>query len=151
MLSSKMRDVMIDHLDGRAVPIIRISELSGVEASRAADRHITTRALLLRGFLKPNSNQTKNPVYTLITEKGRAELCALLGEYADAILRARFELPPRGDEAPPTSRSLAENRVAHRRGWTLPVDIPAADAHLGMDYFTPATEGASDGDPTEAG
>ena len=132
MLSTKMRDVLIDHLDGAAVPIIKISELSGLDASRAADRHLTTRALILRGFLKHNSNRAKAPTHTLITEAGRAELAALLGEYADALIRARFELPPAGDAAIP---SRGQERRRHEAEH-FPVDIPAADAHLSGDYFT---------------
>ncbi len=150
MLSSKMRDVLIDHLDGRPVPLLRTSELSGVEAKRCADRWLTTRSLLLRGFLKHNSNGAKAPTHTLVTEAGRRELGALLGEYADAIVRARFEMPPAGDAVPTLPaphRRLAENRALAAAG----VDIPDAGAHLSMDNFTPATEGAADGSPTEAG
>lgn len=144
MLSSKMRDVLIDHLDGAAVPIIKISELSGLDASRGADRHITTRALILRGFLKHNSNRAKVPTHTLITEAGRAELCALLGEYADAIMRARLELPPVGEhyEALPAAKRRQEEfrRLAGAR-----VDIPGG-AHILAGTILPPTEGAADGD-----
>ena len=158
MLSSKMRDVLIDHLDGRAVPIVKPIGASGgaykaveaLAASRDADRSLTIRALLTRGFLKHNSNRAKPPTHTLITEAGRKELGALLGEYADAILRARFEMPPAGDAVPTLPaphRRLAENRALAAAG----VDIPGAGAHLSKDYFTPGAEGAADGSPTETG
>ncbi len=148
MLSSKMRDVLIDHLDGAAVPIIKISELSGLDASRAADRHLTTRALILRGFLKHNSNRAKAPTHTLITEAGRAELAALLGEYADAIVRARLELPPVGEhyEALPA----AKRRQEEFRKLAGAVDIPG-EAHILGGRILPPAEGAADGDDRSQG
>ena len=154
MLSSKMRDVLIDHLDGRAVPIVKPIGASGgaykaveaLAASRDADRSLTIRALLTRGFLKHNSNRAKPPTHTLITEAGRKELGALLGEYADAILRARFEMPPSGDGADITRWHDRRRREAAY----FPVDIPAADAHLIGDNCT-RSEGADDGSPTETG
>ena len=160
MLSSNMRDVLIEHLDGTAVPIMRVSELRGFRGAAGGDRLRTTQALLARGLLKTNGARSsahafqphqKAATHTLITEAGRRELCALLGEYADAITRARFEMPPSGDGLPipplPHRRAAQSKMDARRAG----VDISAADAHLSEDYFTHATEGASDGDPTEAG
>ena len=85
LLSSNMRDVLIDHLDGREVPVIRVSELSGIEASRRGDRILTTRALILRGFLKYPGSRSKAPTHTLITEAGRKELGALPAELMDAL------------------------------------------------------------------
>ena len=155
LLSSNMRDVLIDHLDGREVPIMRVSELRGFRGAAGGDRLRTTQALLSRGLLKTNGARSasyavqqhqKAPTHTTITEAGRRELCALLGEYADAIVRARFELPPTGDGA-------AVERWQDRRrreAAYFPVDIPAADAHLIGDNCT-RSEGASDGSPTEAG
>jgi hypothetical protein len=151
VLSSNMRDVLIDHLDGREVPIMRVSELRGFRGAAGGDRLRTTQALLARGFLKTDGVQGRRaPVHTTITEAGRAELCALLGEYADALVRARFGMPPSGDGVsivPAQRRRLAEAKDAARRG----VDISAESAHLNVDYFPPAAEGATDGDPTEAG
>jgi hypothetical protein len=151
LLSSQMRDVLIDHLDGAEVPIVRVSELKGFRGAAGGDRLRTTQALLARGLLKTNGARStafavqhhqKAPTHTTITEAGRRELCALLGEYADAILRARFEVPPSGDGA-----DLARWQDRHRREAAyFPVDIPAGSAHLGMDNFTHATEGAADGD-----
>ena len=159
LLSSNMRDVLIDHLDGREVPIMRVSELQGYRGAAGGDRLRTTQALLARGLLKTNGARSasyavqqhqKAPTHTTITEAGRRELCALLGEYADAIMRARFEMPPSGDGVPIPPiphRRLAEAARAARSG----VDIRDESAHLSMDNFTPATEGAADGSPTEAG
>jgi hypothetical protein len=90
-LSTTMRDVLIEHLDGAAVPIVR----------RPGDRDRVVKALILRGLLKVNSNQAKAPTHTLITEPGRAELAALLGEYADAIVRAKFQMPPQAEAETP--------------------------------------------------
>ncbi len=144
MLSSKMRDVLIDHLDGAAVPVvkIKISELGGLDASRAADRYITTRALILRGFLKYPSNRAKAPTHTLITEAGRAELGMLLGEYADALARARSLLPAAedGDGEPPTRGQDRRRREAERP----PVDI-AAEAPILGGKILPRTEETADG------
>ncbi len=155
LLSSNMRDVLIEHLDGREVPIMRVSELRGFRGAAGGDRLRTTQALLSRGLLKTNGARStayavqqhqKAPTHTMITEAGRRELCALLGEYADAIVRARFELPPTGDgEAVARWQDRRRREAAH-----FPVDIPGADAHLSVDYLT-RSEGAADGRPTEAG
>jgi hypothetical protein len=157
LLSSKMRDVLIDHLDGQAVPVVRPVGADGGEwkaheglaASRNADRHITTRALLARGFLKYNSNRAKAPTHTFITDAGRKELGALLGEYADALARARFEMPPTGDGAPtpPAShRRLAEAQALADAGIAA-VDFPGG-AHILGGKILPRTQGAADGDPS---
>ncbi len=155
LLSSHMRDVLIDHLDGREVPIMRVSELQGFRGAAGGDRLRTTQALLSRGLLKTNGARSasyavqqhqKAPTHTTITEAGRRELCALLGEYADAIVRARFEMPPSGDGAA-TARVQDRRR---REAKYFPVDIPGADAHLSVDDFT-RPEGVPDERPTEAG
>ena len=140
LLSSNMRDVLIDHLDGREVPIVRVSELKGFRGAAGGDRLRTTQALLARGFLKTNGARSsayavqqhqKAPTHTTITEAGRRELCALLGEYADAIMRARFELPPTGDGAAVERWQDRRRREAAH----FPVDNPAGSAHLGVDNF----------------
>jgi hypothetical protein len=147
LLSSNMRDVLIDHLD-KEVPILRVAELRGFRGSAGGDRIRTVQALLARGLLKTNGIRGKRAgTHTLMTEAGRRELCALLGEYADAIMRARFELPPAGGGVPtaPAPHRRKAEAEALAAGAHFDVDISAAEAHLNGDYPTPA-EGATDGD-----
>jgi hypothetical protein len=86
MISRKMRDVLIDHLDGREVPIIHATEASGMEARDLALKQHTTSALLHRRLLKIDGKLP--PRTTTITESGRSELCRALADWADALARA---------------------------------------------------------------
>ena len=93
MLSRPMRDILIDHLDGTRVPIIRnTAALSGEAAAKAAARYYTTGALLKRGLLRTDQHiPTRN---TIITEAGRAALCEALANWAEALSRIDDHILP---------------------------------------------------------
>ncbi len=89
-LSRLQRDIMIEHLDGVAIPIIRpLSCIDGLDRQNAQRRLQTTTSLLIRRYLKPD-NKIK-PTHTLITDRGREVLAALLGDWADALARAEWD------------------------------------------------------------
>ena len=89
-LSTGMRDVLIAHLDGNKVPFILMAR-NRVEQ----DQMISTAALMRRQMLKPwrgdqNYSEMARPKFTVITDIGREALGKLLGDYADAIVRAKM-------------------------------------------------------------
>ena len=80
MVSPQMRDVLIEHLDGKKVRIRAAKSLTNLEKSQAISRRTTVECLLRRGWL----HMVKS-THTQITVEGRERLAELLGEYADAI------------------------------------------------------------------
>jgi hypothetical protein len=93
MISIAMRDVLIRHLDGNEVIIIRSAMVKdNYEAWQASAAMNTTQALLARGLLRPVGSH--KPYATVITDSGRAELAKALADWADAMVRAKWELPP---------------------------------------------------------
>jgi hypothetical protein len=99
MISRQMRDVLIDHLDGCGVPIVRTSVVSsGLHNFEIAARFNTTNALLLRRFIRPDKKI--NPTHTFITEAGRKYLAMALADWAEALIRAGYDGDP---PAPPAS------------------------------------------------
>lgn len=70
------RDVLIDHLDNRPVPL-----------NTKHPRWETTKFLLRAGLLKYGAGHR----HSLITEAGRLALCRVLGEYAEVLIRAGFK------------------------------------------------------------
>ena len=86
MITRTVREALIAHMDGHAVPYIVISHDDGMAASQAAAKATTIRALIARGWLRPD--RCIKPKHTYITELGRAELTRLLAEYADVLTRA---------------------------------------------------------------
>jgi hypothetical protein len=89
MISSAMRDVLIEHLDGPAA----ILAPSGCTWNRTdahdtarANRFRTMKALIERGMLRPDANM--RPRLTHITTAGRAALAEALADWADALTRA---------------------------------------------------------------
>lgn len=89
MISRTMRDVLIDHLDCRAVPILRPSDSSGQDARDRSVRHSVTEALIVRGLLR--TDHRYKPQTTIMTEAGRAALAAVLADWAEAIVKAQFK------------------------------------------------------------
>jgi hypothetical protein len=78
-LTPLQRNFLIKHIDGSGeIPVpVFVAERKGPRA-----------ALIARGLLKPNRPNFASK--TLLTEKGRAVLAIILGEYADALVRAGF-------------------------------------------------------------
>lgn len=78
-----LRDILIEHLDGAAVDF------------RLADPHSSRRraimVLLERGLIE--ATDRARPSATTITEKGRAEMCRLLANWADALLKVGYGDP----------------------------------------------------------
>ena len=84
-ISVAMRDMLIEHLDGVKVPfVVSMKVNDGLLSVDAQHRLQTTNALILRGYIR----KTKSQKYTVITTNGRYMLGQLLGDYADALVRA---------------------------------------------------------------
>lgn len=93
MISRKMRDVLIEHIDGNRVEIQRAIS-SGVDAVAQWGRTLTFDALVKRGFLRPDGpgTLTSRPRYTVITEAGRAALAETLADWAEALVLAGYSV-----------------------------------------------------------
>ena len=119
-LSAIQRDILIEHLDGRPVTLIRPPVGHDADKDRRARiiwRH-TIQALLTRGFLETRKAD-KWRMETVITEAGRAALARELAQWADKLWRAldaTSEPPRRTSEA---FRALLESITA---------DLPADGA-----------------------
>ena len=80
MISASIRDMLIDHLDGRVVPV----------DVTIRGRAITLFACLERGFIRYDHPPSRYA--TVITTLGRAALAEALAEWAEALVRAGFDL-----------------------------------------------------------
>lgn len=76
-LTRDLRDVLIEHLDGKEVP------LSSVEPKSRRQRTFS----VLRTMRMLRGVPEEMPRHTIITDKGRHELAKMLADYADAFLR----------------------------------------------------------------
>lgn len=79
-LSAAQKEYLVDHLDGQR-PL----------ANRNAHEVRTRGSLLARGFIHHKETITSRPTATVLTDKGRDALCAILAEYAEQLLRAEQE------------------------------------------------------------
>jgi hypothetical protein len=87
-ISKVMRDVLIEHIDGRPVRI----KPAKTDRTEHADQQLmvkrkTIHALIERGYLETVVNAKSCD--TVITTKGREELCAALADWAEALVAAR--------------------------------------------------------------
>jgi hypothetical protein len=76
-LTSLQRDLLIDHIDGEVLLSM-------------ANRHLVQvrNALMRNGLLRGSSPHTIRPRGTVLTERGRAAVGMILGDCADALVRA---------------------------------------------------------------
>lgn len=100
MITRKMRDVLIEHIDGPVPVVVPNGPRGGRYARDVAIRARTIRALLGRRLIRGRSDSPR-PDQTVLTEAGRAELAEALADWADAIVRARRDVgsTPLEDEA----------------------------------------------------
>ena len=108
-LTEAMRDVLIEHLDGRAVPVVVVAK-NGLDGPALGRRQQVVQAMVERGYLKQANATTRHP-FTTITDKGRARLSEALANWADALVRARHPFfDPTGQpwRAPEHLREAAE-------------------------------------------
>lgn len=90
-LSVAARDVLIEHIDGRPVPIIVPTSVDPIDRPAMGCRYKATAALLKRGFLRTDGSGAR-PAATVITEAGRMKLASELADWADAIQRAALAI-----------------------------------------------------------
>lgn len=81
LMSAAMRDILLQHIDGAEVPIIRRQE-----GSRAK----SFSCLVRLGLIKPT--KFSHPTHTVITALGRIALRRVLAEYADVLVRAGYRV-----------------------------------------------------------
>jgi hypothetical protein len=109
LISRPQRDVLIAHLDGVAVPIVRnAAGVIGMTASEVACRFHTTGALIIRGLLRTD-NKIK-PTHTFITEEGRKIIARLLADWAEALTRAHYEAEDAAEMNKPNLRWAPQAR-----------------------------------------
>lgn len=76
-LTSFQRNLLIDHIDGEVDVVMNDAHLVGVRNS-----------LIKVGLLRGATNNTIRPRATVLTERGRMAVGMILGDYADALVRA---------------------------------------------------------------
>jgi hypothetical protein len=108
-VSRSMRDVLIEHLDGK---MVHINAVVGYDAGR---RKLVIGAALSRGWIKTCGSEVR-PTHTQITDAGRTALAKILGEYADVLYRAGFESLPPQSSMPTVIGAI----VSRRRRDTMP-------------------------------
>jgi hypothetical protein len=102
MISTSMRDVLIDHMDGKGVEPIRVDTSGdGLRTRELLNRSASTNALLARGLISFDERTRSKTTY--ITDAGRKVLAKALGDWADACVRAGYD--PLHLSGPPKPRS----------------------------------------------
>lgn len=76
-MTSMQRDLLIDHIDGELDVHLTNVHLINVRNS-----------LMKIGLLRGATNNTTRPRTTVLTERGRMAVGIILGDYADALVRA---------------------------------------------------------------
>jgi hypothetical protein len=82
-LSTMQRDLLVAHIDGTEVPVLR----------NVPFRYQAQAALVARGWLRWLPNNTSRPTASVITQRGRKELALLLAEWAEVIVQAHARAP----------------------------------------------------------
>ena len=85
-ITRRMRDMLIEHLDGSAVPVVNNSNGRTDPVEDGHRRH-TRRSLLERGLINERGG------FTYITRAGRTKLALALSDWATAIAAASGAIP----------------------------------------------------------
>ena len=104
IITPEIRDLLIEHIDC-VVPYIL--NLKTVPKEEKPKRHWRNRRILLcvqHGWLRFNHRGT----CTMLTVSGRQTLCRLLGEWADALTRANWDMKL-GGFFPNSSEKITES------------------------------------------
>lgn len=75
-LTANQRDILIAHIDGE----VGVSLVDGLVMVR--------KALMDAGMIRGTPQGSTRPRYTVLTDKGRMAVAMILGDYADALIRA---------------------------------------------------------------
>lgn len=81
-LSGAQRELLIEHID-QGCPVL-------------PQQVITRNALLALELIRSTRPLDRHPRRTVLTERGRMVLAMLLGQYADALVKAGYSLMPSG-------------------------------------------------------
>lgn len=81
-LSGTQRELLVDHID-QGAPV-------------RPQQALTRSALLALDLIRSTRPHDRHPRRTVLTEKGRMVLAMLLGQYADALVKAGYALMPSG-------------------------------------------------------
>lgn len=88
-INAAMRDALIDHMDGKEIPIVN-NALTQDDPVASARRKKTVEGLVGLGYLRlVYRDGTSTAKATAITESGRRALNRALGDWADALSRVR--------------------------------------------------------------
>lgn len=96
MLKSHILDLLIEHIDG---PVRLVRKSTGLEDGMCAarDRHLRIRQIVQAardGLIK--LHPVVSPTHSMLTDLGRAKMCAALAAMADTLVRAGLEIQDRG-------------------------------------------------------
>lgn len=79
------RNVLVDHMDGTAVRYTVPHTAQGAVRKALWAKKTSQLGLVQKGFLQWQGSQ-----YTVITQKGRAELAKILADYAEVLVKAGY-------------------------------------------------------------
>ena len=97
-LSMTQAEFLVSHVD-----CVRPITTNSLEIS-------TMNSMLHRGLIRYSESFTSRPKGTVLTDKGREIVCAVLGHYADQLVRARL-LAEKPQFIPKNYRELAEAKI----------------------------------------
>jgi hypothetical protein len=83
MLSTMQRDLLVEHIDGTEVPVLR----------NVPFRYQAQVGLVARHWLRWHPKNAITPTATVITPLGRKELALLLAEWAEILVQAHARAP----------------------------------------------------------
>lgn len=84
-MNRNMRDLLIEHIDQKPVPIIFCMSVPPAQRDRLASRYQTLLAASRYGYIKFDRHPA--PRTSTITDSGRNALAKVLADWADAICR----------------------------------------------------------------
>jgi hypothetical protein len=103
-LSAAQKEYLVDHLDGQRALV-----------NRNAHEVRTRGSLIARGFIHHKETITSRPTATVLTDKGRDALCAILAGYAEQLLRAEENFLKRPVQPKAERETLLKNLMTLRR------------------------------------
>lgn len=85
-MNKRMRDLLIEHIDLRPVPIVEVMSVAPNQRDHMANRHLTMLAAWRRGYL--SFDRFPSPRTSVLTVDGRHALAGALANWAEALHRA---------------------------------------------------------------
>ena len=110
-ITPEMRDLLIEHIDCAVPYILNLRTIPKEDKTSRYWRNRLIFSCVQEGWLRFNFRGT----CTMLTTSGRQTLCALLGEWADALTRANWDMRL-GGFFPDGSDKITESKKLDKAG-----------------------------------